>query len=281
MLPAAILALLGLGFAAGLLAGLVGVGGGVLMVPVLYLIYAQPEWFGFHVDPALIPVVAHATSLAVIVPTAVRGTLTFRTAGLVEWRAVWGIGITSVPAAVVAAQVAPHLPPAVLKLAFGLLLLYAGVRLLRPEHPDRVSPDPGRDGALGRYLLIGVVVGFSSALLGVGGGIVAIPLMIHWVGIDIRKVAATSIGMVLITAVAGVFGYLVSGSAAAGRPEHSVGFIHLAAALPLAVGAFTAVAAGARLNQRLRPRGLSLVFGSLFFLAGLRLTFLNLLELLG
>jgi len=280
MLTAAILALLGLGFAAGLLAGLVGVGGGVLMVPALYLIYAHPEWFGFPMEAALIPVVAHATSLAVIVPTAVRGTLAFRDAGLVEWRAVWGIGLTSVPAAVLAAQVAPALPPATLKLAFGLLLLFAGARLLRGNGKGEASPDPERAGSLGRYLVIGVVVGFCSALLGVGGGIVAIPLMIHWVGIDIRKVAATSIGMVLITAMAGVAGYLWSGSDAAGRPEHSVGFIHLAAALPLAVGALLAVAAGTRLNQRLRPRGLSLAFGTLFFLAGLRLTFVNVLELL-
>src|SRR5690606_37573777 len=95
MTAAAVVALAGAGFLVGLLAGLVGIGGGVLIVPFLYFFYAHPVWGGVTFDPALHATVAHATSLFIIIPTAIVGTITYSRAGLVSWRAVLPIAAFS------------------------------------------------------------------------------------------------------------------------------------------------------------------------------------------
>ena len=142
MTVAAVVAVFGFGLAVGVLSGLVGIGGGVLMVPFLYFFYAHPEWFGVAVDPEAATVVAHATSLFAIVPTALRGALAYHRAGLVVWRAVWPIAVASTATAVGAAQAATVLPPELLRVGFGLLLLYSAARLAF----DRREPPPPHPG---------------------------------------------------------------------------------------------------------------------------------------
>jgi uncharacterized protein len=278
----AILATFAVGIVAGLLSGLVGIGGGVLMVPFLYFFYDRPEWFGFDVAPDLRVVVAHATSLFVIVPTSIRGALAYHRAGLVEWRAVWPIGISSVAAAAGAAWVAVLVPPQLLKVAFGLFLTASGVRLALKK-PPRSAAEQGRPLRLSWSVTvpIGVAVGALSALLGVGGGIVSIPLLMHVVGLDMRRIAATSMGIIIITATAGSLTYMATGAARDGLPAGSIGFVHLAAGVTMALGAVLSVSWGARLNQRLNPRALTLVFATVFVLIGARLVVANALEVLG
>jgi uncharacterized protein len=269
------------GLAAGLLSGLIGIGGGVLMVPFLYFFYARPDLFGVVVSPDARVVLAHGTSLMVIVPTSIRGAWAFHRAHLVEWRAVWPIGAASMVAAFLAARVAVALPPEALKTGFGALLIFSGTRLLFPRKSasgsDAVPAEPRVD--LGRTLLTGALVGLLSALLGVGGGTVAIPLLIYLVRLDMRRVAATSMGIIAITATAGTIGYIVSGLGAPGLPPWSLGYTHVSAAFAMFVGAVASVRWGAALNQKLKPRTLNLVFGVFFILVGLQLTWGNLLAL--
>jgi uncharacterized protein len=275
-MASAVIATFAVGIAAGLLSGLVGVGGGVLMVPFLYLFYDRPDWFGYFVAQDIQVVVAHATSLFVIVPTSIRGALTYHRAGLVEWRAVWPIGISSVLAAAGAAWLAPSIPPQLLKIGFGSFLLVSGVRLAR--RPKRSAEDaaarPLRLG-WGVTVPVGIAVGFLSALLGVGGGIVAIPLLIHLIGLDVKKVAATSIGIITITATAGTLAYMATGAGRPGLPAGSIGFVHVLAGVTMFLGAVLSVSWGARLNQRLKPRALTLVFATVFMVIGARLVLTN------
>jgi len=276
MLFTAIAATFAVGIVAGLLSGLVGVGGGVLMVPFLYFFYARPDWFGFHVAPDLHVVVAHATSLFVIVPTSIRGAVAYHRAGLVEWRAVWPIGVSSVLAAVGAAWIAPSVPPEMLKVAFGGFLIVSGARLAkrRPAAVPGSEPRPLRLG-LAVTVPTGIAVGILSALLGVGGGIVSIPLLMHVIGLDVKKVAATSIGIITITATAGSLTYMLTGGGQPGLPPGSVGYVHVAAGVAMFLGAVLSVGWGARLNQKMKPRALTLVFATVFMVIGVRLVFTN------
>lgn len=246
----------------------------MLIVPLLYFFYGHPDWSGVVLDPALHAVVAHATSLFIIVPTSVLGTWTYHRARAVAWRAALPIAAFSVIAALVGSQVAPTLPAPALKLGFGALLLVSGARMLRPGRGDAIGAGRSR-------LLVGaasgVAVGFLSALLGVGGGIVAIPILVYVVGLTLSKVAATSMAIIVFTALAAVFGYAVAGLNESGLPSGSLGYVHYLAGLPILAGALVAVSAGARVNQRLDTDKLRLIFGLLFILLGLRLAVQNIL----
>ena len=263
-----LLSLAASGLAVGFVSGLVGIGGGVLIVPLLYFFYAHPAWSGFDLAPELHAVVSHATSLFVIVPTSMLGAWTYHRAGLVAWRAALPIAASSVVAALAVTQVAPSVPAPVLKLLFGVLLVVSGVRLLRPG--GREAPGRGQTH-LAMAALSGVAVGAMSALLGVGGGIVAIPILVYLVGLSLEKVAATSMAIIIFTALAGVAGYAAGDPGPSARLAGSVGYVHVLAGLPILLGALAAVGLGARVNQSLGTERLRLLFAVVFLALGLRL----------
>lgn len=277
MTAAAVIALAGAGFAVGLLAGLVGIGGGVLIVPFLYFFYAHPAWGGVTFDPALHATVAHATSLFIIIPTAIVGTITYSRAGLVSWRAVLPVAAFSLISAALGARLATRVPPEMLKIFFGCFLIFTATQVVRRR-------DPGTDTGPERHSLLfsaltGLAVGVFSALLGVGGGLVAIPLLLYVMRLDLSRVAATSLAIVVFAATSGTLTYMLSGAGLPGLPEGHVGYVHVAAALPMLPGAMIAARWGSKLNQRLDTARLRWLFSAFFLLMGLRLAVANLFTL--
>ncbi|HEX6940366.1 MAG TPA: sulfite exporter TauE/SafE family protein [Longimicrobiales bacterium] len=277
MSVAVLLTLFGVGLLVGLVSGLIGIGGGVLIVPFLYAFYARPEWSGFQVKPDVAVTVAHATSLFIIVPTAIRGTFSYHRAGLVQWRAAVPIALASMVSAVAGALIAVALPEHGLKLAFGAVLMFTGVDLVRGRRAAAARGD--RAPALWKSVATGLVVGLFSAALGIGGGAIAIPLLIYVVGVGMREVAATSLAIVMFAATAGSITYATRG-VEAGLPEGTIGYIHVLAALPILAGSVLSVRWGAHLNQRLPARELRAMFGILFILLGARFVLQNALSLL-
>ena len=265
-------ALLGVGLIVGFVSGLIGIGGGVLIVPFLYFFYGHPAWSGLFVDPELEATIAHATSLAVILPTGLAAAAAHHRAGLVAWRAALPIAAVAAAAAVAGANIAVLLPAEALKLMFGLLLIGSGVNLTRSQEGR------AREQLRLTWPVVvgtGMAVGLLSAMLGVGGGILAIPLLVYIVGVDIRRVAATSIALVALTAASGTITYAVAGWGDPGRPPGSIGYIHVVAALPILLASLLTVRAGALANQRLHTRHLRLLFAVVFFLLGVRLIIEN------
>jgi uncharacterized membrane protein YfcA len=132
----------------------------------------------------------------------------------------------------------------------------------------------------GRALAGGAGVGFFSALLGVGGGLVAIPVLIYGLHLPIRKVTGTSLALISFTALVGVAAYAVSGWAApAGAGVLT--YFHLPAALALAIGALAAVPLGTGIQMRMPTQSLRYLFAVVFLLLGARIAVVNLLNLLG
>jgi len=267
-------ALVIVGFVVGLLAGLVGIGGGVLIVPFLYFFYSHPSWSGIALAPELHATVAHATSLFIIVPTAIVGTLTYHRRGIVVWRAAIPIALFSIVSAAGGALIASHLPAEWLKLGFGFFLLFTASQMVRKRKAP-VSDEPVRIN-MPAVAATGLLVGMFSALLGVGGGLVAIPLLMNVMHIDVKRLAATSLAIVTFAATAGTITYMTAASVGTGY----VGFVHVAAALPMLPGAMIAARWGARLNQRLDPDKLKRLFAIMFLLLGLRIIIANLVALL-
>jgi uncharacterized membrane protein YfcA len=241
------------------------------MVPFLYFLFEVPAFSGVVVPLEEQAVVAHATSLLVIVPTAVSGLRAYRKAGLVDWHLVLPMAAGAMLAAVGGALLAEHLPGAVLKVAFGLFLLATGLRLLRPGRREDGSVDEGRHHGRVTYAASGAAVGAFSALLGVGGGLVAIPILIYVVHLELRRVAATSLGLVVFAAVSGTVTYAVAGWDTPGLPGGTWGYVFLPAALALAPGAVVGARWGAALNQRMDARLLRLTFAVLFLAIGVRI----------
>ncbi len=275
------LAALAVGLLAGAVSGLVGIGGGAVMVPFLYFFLAHPELSGAHVPAAQQAVVAHATSLLIIVPVSLRGAWLYHRAGLVEWRAVWRMGLASVVTASFGARLAVAMPGALLKTAFGAFLLIIATRLFIGKRSTESTGDWAENHMhTGRALAGGAAVGFFSALLGVGGGLVAIPVLIYGLHLPIRKVTGTSLALITFTALVGVAAYAVSGWAV---PDGTgtLTYFHLPAALALAVGALVAVPLGAGLQMRLPNHALRKMFAVVFLVLGARIIMVNVLSLLG
>lgn len=251
------------------------------MVPFLYFFYDRPDLFGVVVAPEARVVLAHGTSLFVITPTALRGAAAFNRANLVRWRAVWPVGAASVLAALAGGALATVLPPEALKTAFGALLIVSGVRLLYRRRVSGAELSAATEPMLSlrRTIAAGLLIGVLSALLGVGGGTVGIPLLIYVLKLDLKEVAATSIGIMGFTAAAGAISYMILGFGDPGLPRWSVGYVDMAAGLGMLMGAVVSVRWGAALNQKLEPRALELLFGTVFMLLGLRLVGANLLSL--
>jgi uncharacterized protein len=286
-LSVAVLAsLAAVGVAAGFLAGLVGIGGGVLMVPFLYFFYAHAAWSGVSVPAELHVTLAHATSLFIIVPTAVLGTISYARAGLVSWHAALPIAVASLIGAQLGVALALLAPGELLQLAFGTLLLFYGVQLARrraPRRPAEAVPtavgeadtsDGGSDARTGSVVALGAVgllVGAVSALMGVGGGLVAVPLLIHVARIGIRRVAATSLAIVCFAAPAGAIAYIVRGWGETGLPPGSAGYVHVVAAVPMLLGSLVAVRLGTRVNQAVETETLRRIFAAALMVLGVRL----------
>jgi uncharacterized protein len=268
----ALIALIGVGLLVGFAAGLVGIGGGVFIVPFLYFFYDHPDWAGFALRDELHVAAAHATSLFVIVPTAIGGTWHYHKARLIEWRVALPVGIASLLGGVIGARLAIILPGEVLKLAFGIFLLFSSVQLVIGRSKSDERPI---NTHLVPTTITGILVGTLSGMMGVGGGILALPLLMYLLHVDIRRAAATSLAIILFAAAASAATYAVSGANITGMPPLSVGYIHVGAGIPILIASLIAVRFGTRANQATNIKALRYIFAVFFFVMAVSFIFEN------
>ena len=208
------------GFVAGLAGGLFGVGGGILLVPMLTSFFALDQHR------------AHGTSLAAIGATALTGLLVYAAHGDVAWSTGAIMAVASTACAPLGARWAARSSRAGLIRAFAIFLAVVAVRLLwRPPLADGVPHVAGLGGALAA-LSVGAAVGLLSGFMGVGGGILAVPAMLLLFGASQPVAQGTSLALILVTAPIGAFEHHRHGNVAIGL----VGWLALGAALgaPLA-----------------------------------------------
>lgn len=252
-----------------MVSGLTGIGGGVLMVPFLYALYDR---LGVARDTGTI--LAHATSLAVIVPAALRGLHSYRGSNLVQWRSALPIGIAGGLSSLVTAQLVTGVPAGPLRVGFGVFLVVMSADLLLRRSAVAKDARPGRQH-LFLAALVGIPVGALSAALGIGGGVPATLAMLYILHVPFRQLAPTSLAFIVFTAAAGSLGYLLSATPA--LPFGGVvGHVDLGHGLPLALGAVALAPVGVRLNKRLPVMTLRRVFGALLLVLGVTLVVQNL-----
>jgi uncharacterized membrane protein YfcA len=250
------------GFITGILAGLFGIGGGALIVPVLYEVFGV---LGVSDDVRFQLCVG--TSIAIIVPTNVLSYRIHRSKGLVLMDVLRAWAIPSVIGVATGSAIAAFAPAAVLKLAFALIASVIAIKLLAGRDSWRLAPDlPGRPGMIG----YGFLVGLASSLMGISGGSVAnMILTLH--GKPMHNAVATSAGLGVPITIAGTIGYMLAGWPQQSlMPPLSIGFVSfIGFALMAPVASFTAPY-GARLAHALSKRHLEIAFGLFLLIVAVR-----------
>ncbi len=247
------------GALAGLLAGLVGIGGGLVTVPAM--VWLLPH---LGVAPQWVMHVAVATALAVIVPTALLSARSHQRRQAVDWAWVWRLAPVLAMGSLLAVMLAGQLSRPLLQGVFALFAAVVALLLWRPILPSagqcRVRP--------GESWLVGAGIGLWAALTGTGGGTLVVPYL-HWRGLPLRRAVGTAAACGLPIALAGVLGFSLWSPA----PEGSglLGLVHLPVAGLLLLGSLAAVPWGARLAHRLPVGVLRRVLALVLLLVAWRL----------
>lgn len=250
-----------LGACAGFLAGLLGVGGGLVIVPVLSFLFVAQQF-----NDANILHLALGTSLASIVFTSISSLRTHHAHGAVDWRVVRGIAPGIITGTLLGSVLAAHLSTYSLKLFFVAFLFYAGTQMLLDIRPHAHRGLPGNTGMFGA----GNVIGAVSSLVGIGGGTLSVPFML-WCNVALHRAIGTSAAIGFPIAIAGAVGYALNGLAAANLPPYSLGFIYLPALAGLALASIVTAPLGARTAHRLPVKKLKKIFAVLLYVLGIRM----------
>ncbi len=246
-----LLMLLAIGAFAGVLAGLLGVGGGIVLVPAFYYAFS-----GLGYDNAQLMQICVATSLATIVFTSVRSVMSHNKKGSVDWDILktWAPGI--MVGAIVGVFIAARLPSHTLTIIFGSLGICVGLYMAFGRN----------DWHLGETMPVGVLrgaissaIGFLSVLMGIGGGSFAVPMMtLH--RIPIHKAVATAAGFGVAIALPSAIGFMIAQPPMEGKPPMTLGYVNIAAFLVVISMTMITAPMGATLAHKLNVKTLKRVF---------------------
>lgn len=256
------LQLLATGLLGGFLAGLLGIGGGFVVVPVLMLLLPA-----FGVVPDLVPQVAVATSLAAMVPTACSAVLAQHRRGGLELAWVGRLAPGAALGSVIGGQLAAAVHGVWVAVAFAIYAGYFAVKMLRDSAIQRV---PGERLARRAGTLPGPVVaaliGAFSAVAGVGGASMTIAFLLA-ANVDMKRAVAISSAVGLVIALAGSFSFAVTSQAATALSPALLGLVCWPAALTLAASAIVMAPRGVAASHRLPVRHLKRTFGAVLIFA--------------
>lgn len=245
-----------LGLATGFLAGLLGIGGGMVMVPFITIILS-----GRGVTPGLSVKMAIATSMATIIFTSVSSVRAHHKRGAVRWEIVKRLAPGIVLGSIVASLgVFALLKGSVLAIVFALFVGFSATQMFRNKKPEPSRQMPGTAG----QLAAGGFIGFLSGLVGAGGGFISVPFM-AWCNVPIHNAVATSAALGFPIAVANVAGYAVAGQGVEGLPTGAFGYIWLPALAVIAVCSVLTAPLGARAAHALPIAKLKRIFASMLY----------------
>jgi uncharacterized membrane protein YfcA len=249
------------GAIAGVLAGLLGIGGGLVIVPLLVFCMELQ-----NLPQELIMHLALGTSMASIMFTSVSSFMAHHRRGAVEWQVVRRIVGGILVGTFVGAWIAAQMSTGVLKVFFVVFLFFVGYQMLSGKKPKASRQLPGMVGMSGA----GGVIGIVSSLVGIGGGTLSVPFMI-WHNIPIHRAIGTSAAIGFPIAVSGTLGYIVNGWGAENLPPWSLGYVSVVALVSIAVMSVLTAPLGVRLAHSLPVDKLKRVFAFILFIVGTKM----------
>ena len=255
-----------LGSLAGFLAGLLGIGGGIILVPLFLWAF---ESAGFA--PEVLVHTAFGTSLGVIIPTALSSTFGHRKRGNVEWHQVAYLCLGGIFGALGGAWIASLLSGEWLKGLFGAMQIFVAVQLLI-FHP-RLPPERSDAVPFRPLIAVGFAGGVFSAFFGVGGGVIAVPLMVIALRFPIHLAVGNSSALIVISALFGAMSYVFHGWGSDLLPPFSLGYVNCLVFLLVAPFSIGMARLGVRVASRTAHDKLLRVFAGLLVLVGLRMIY--------
>ncbi|MDD2440306.1 MAG: sulfite exporter TauE/SafE family protein [Methanosarcinaceae archaeon] len=255
----------------GLISGLLGVGGGFIMSPIQYWLF-QAEC-GFSLPPTLAIRMAFGTSLAVIFPNAISGVLKHQKNSAVLWKEGLLMGSFATVASFSGAALATQLSAEFLSKIFGLVVILGALKTFKTPavQSDKKKKLPNSLSEAALYACCGLLIGFLSGLVGIGGGVIAIPLMLVFLSFGMREAVGTSAAIMLFTSAGGLFGYILNGWKEPGLPSYSLGYVNLLNLGLLALPGMFAARLGAEFAHKVRPEALKCFFILLMLYVGLKM----------
>ncbi len=256
------LGLLVTGVAAGILAGLLGVGGGIVIVPVLFHIFT-----GLDVDEAIRMHLAVGTSLATIIPTSIRSMRAHAKKGAVDYEIMKAWGLPILVGVIIGAWAAARVDGRVLTGIFASFALLAAFNLAFGKENWRLGAAlPSKPV---QSLMAGGM-GVLSTMMGIGAGTFGVTIMTLY-NVAIHRAVATAAGLGIFIAIPGTIGFLISGVGVAGRPLFSVGYVNLVGFAFIAVATVAAAPWGVKLAHALPRETLKKAFAFFLVLTSMRM----------
>ncbi|TRW99045.1 sulfite exporter TauE/SafE family protein [Candidatus Methylobacter oryzae] len=250
-----------LGAVGGLMAGLFGIGGGLIIVPVLAMLFAAK---GFPEE--LVMIMSVATSLATIVLTSIFSVLAHHRLGSVLWDKVLAMGPGIMAGAALGAVVADYIAGDVLRVIFIIYLLAMGVQMALQLKPKPGQQQPSKALDLGVSCLMGLL----SSLLGIGGGTLIVPFLVHF-QTPMRNAVAIASACGLPISVVGTIGYALLGRDMVQLPDWSLGYIYIPSFIGIVLTSTFTAPIGAKLAHRLPSEKLKRYFSLLLFVMAAKL----------
>jgi len=251
------------GIFSGFIAGLFGVGGGLTIVPLMYMLFVAQQFPHEHVMH-----LALGTSMATIVLTSISSMRAHHAHGAVRWDIVRSLAPGLVLGTFLGSQVAGFVPTRPMTAIFVVIVYYASLQMMLDFKPKPHRQLPGTLGLFGTGGAIGIV----SSLVAAGGGFLSIPFMMYC-NVAVHVAVGTSSALGFPIALAGALGYIVAGWNDSGLPQYSVGYVYLPAFVGIVLMTMLTAPYGARLAHRLPVKKLKRAFGGFLALLATKMLF--------
>jgi uncharacterized membrane protein YfcA len=251
-------ALLAIGCVVGFLAGLLGVGGAMTMIPVLTFIFTREGFPAEHVVH-----IAVATSLATIMFTSISSMRAHARRGAVLWHVAWGLAPGIIVGSLLGPQIVAGMSSALLAALFAAFTGVAAIQILANREPKATRELPGKAGLFG----VGATIGTVSSMVGAGGAFLSVPFMI-WCNVRVHNAVATSAAIGFPISAAGTLGYVVAGLRQESLPALTIGYVNLPALAGIVVASIMTAPIGARLAHRWPVKRLRRAFAFLLLAIG-------------
>lgn len=266
-----VLILLVTGALVGLATGLLGVGGGFILVPIQFFLL---QYMGLGPDLAMR--ISLGTSLAVILPTALSGAYGHYSNKSVLFRPTLYLGSSGFVGALLGAYVASQLPGDILKMLFAILLLFVSFQFITSSGSEKKKK---KVSDVYHLIFWGFIAGLCSGLLGIGGGVVMVPVMVILLGFGMLEAVGTSTAVIVIISIGGIISYVFHGLNVSNLPPYSWGYVNLLQFAALIVFSIPMARIGSHYAHRLPEKQLKLIFGLLLIFMALKM--IGVFEILG